>query len=113
MMINMAGRTNKFNEQVVQGEVGFLIEDNNWKIGFGGRANTDKSDDASPLPLNGFPLNFYRNPQPSGGFLEYHAPDSVKATRALVWHRAGVVLVLVSDNNLPVEELQKIAESFQ
>ncbi|MEI7553825.1 hypothetical protein [Candidatus Chlorohelix sp.] len=113
MMFNMAGRTNKYKEQVVQGVRGFLIEDNNWKIGFGGRANTDKSDDASTLPLNGFPLNFYRNAQPSGGFLEYHAPDTVKSARALVWRRAGVVLVLVSDDNLAVEELQKIAESFQ
>ncbi len=113
------GKLNKSKELQVQGVKGFLIEDKNWRLNFGffGRPEVDnptKKGD-NPQPPTGL-VNFYGNqagPPGMGGSLEYRAPDNQKPLKALVWHRDGVVLVLVSGDTVSTDELLKIAESFK
>jgi|GEM_PF-2055053 len=116
-MFNFFGKLNKFKEQQVQGVKGFLIEDNNWRLNFGffGRPEAENPAKKSDVPPTGL-VNFYGSqggPPGMGGSLEYRAPDNQKPLKALVWHREGVVLVLVSGDTISTDELLKIAESFK
>ncbi len=129
------GRSKNFKEQAILNNKGFIIDDQNWRIGLvtagnlASRAWMDlpfmNGDETQKLPGNGKKLgqvtasrliNFYRftgNFPISGGLIDYRNANPQQPTHTLAWNRDGVVIVIVSNETISNEELLKIAESIK
>jgi hypothetical protein len=119
MVFSFMSRINNSREQKIQGTKGFIIEDESWRVNFGMGSRSISEDrilngDRGEIPTTttDSQVSFYQS-NPAGGYFEYRAAANKKMSRALVWQRQGVVLVLVSDNTFSEEELLKVAESIK